>query len=99
MNSILQTIDSTGLNGGLGFCIFGCKAQKKADKAKAAAVAADKVQAASITAMKENNALTAQQNAELIAQKDAETKKKTMIIIGAGAGILLLIGVVYMIKK
>ncbi len=99
MNALLQTQDAYGLNGGLGFCIFGCKAQKKADKAKAAAVAADKAQAASIAAMKENNALTSQQNAQLIAQKDAETKKKTMIIIGAGAGVLLLIGVVYMLKK
>lgn len=84
---------------GLGFCVFGCKAQKKANAAKAAAAISDKKQAETIASMKTNNADTAKLNAEVIAQKEAENKKKEMIILAVGGGTLALLAILYIAKR
>ncbi len=80
-------------------CIFGCKKQREANRASAAAAESDKVQAAKIEEMRVNNAVTKTDNVQLITQKQDETKKKRMIILGVGAGAVLLLGIVYAIKK
>lgn len=80
-------------------CIFGCKKQKAANRATAAAAVADKVQAEVIETQKQASATIAVQNAQSISDAEAKTKKTTMMIVGAGAAVGVVLLIIYVAKK
>ncbi len=84
---------------GLGLCIFGCKKQREADRARTAAIAADKLQAEKLEQQRITSEEIAVQNAQAIADAEATANKTTVIIIGASAAIAATLLIVYAVKK
>jgi hypothetical protein len=97
--SLLSGTGTSSMDGLGKLCIFGCKKQREADRAKAAALLADKNQALKLEEQRQMATDIAQQNADAIAQAEAKTKKTTVILYSVGGAVVVAIGIALAVKS